>query len=272
MYYQEFLPPKELTPFVKCFWILESPPDVSNVLYKDRVFPDGCMELIIHFGDPYLQYFENSSKLQLRSFIYGQIKQFIEIGPSSAFSGVIAARFFPHGVFPFLKIPIYEFQNQIIPLIEIFGKSALELEEIIQGSNNNQQRILHLSNFLSKTLYKADFQIDRRITKSLEELYKSRGTINIECLANRIELSSKQLERQFQSKIGLNPKYFARILRFQNIFQLMKSGQVKNLTQLAYAAGFSDQAHLSREFRHFTGTNPKSYFAKTDQLSELFIK
>src|SRR6185503_8181248 len=101
MNYQVYDPVPELQPFIKCFWTLED--DGKDEPVKQRVVPDGCMEMIFHYGDLYKQYFEDGSSIvQPRSFIFGQITKYIEIAPAGA-SGIVAARFFPEGLMPFLS-------------------------------------------------------------------------------------------------------------------------------------------------------------------------
>ena len=121
MNYEVYTPIPELQPFIKCFWSLEDN-DVKSEPAKQRVLPDGCMEMIFHYGDPYRQYFENSTSLiQPRSFIYGQITKYIEIAPTGI-SGIVSARFLPDGISPFINIPLTAIENKAVPLAEIFNE------------------------------------------------------------------------------------------------------------------------------------------------------
>src|SRR5258705_11094342 len=108
MNYQVYHPVTELQPFVKCFWTLDDQHQEEPV--KQRVVPDGCMEMIFHYGDLYKQYFEDgTSVLQPRSFIYGQITKYIEIAPTGV-SGIVSARFFPEGLLPFLTMAVSDLE------------------------------------------------------------------------------------------------------------------------------------------------------------------
>ncbi len=129
MNYQVYPPLPELQPFVKCFWTLDDDDVVENPV-KQRVLPDGCMEMIFHYGDLYQQYFEDgSSIIQPRSFIFGQITTYIEIAPTGI-TGLVAARFLPDGLRPFLEIPVSSLTNKAVPLNDVFGEKGKLLKKM----------------------------------------------------------------------------------------------------------------------------------------------
>jgi hypothetical protein len=67
---------------------------------KQRVLPDGCMEMLFNYGDQYRQYFEDGFYLQPKCFVFGQISKFLEIEPTGV-TGILSARFHPDGLSPF---------------------------------------------------------------------------------------------------------------------------------------------------------------------------
>src|SRR5689334_7976103 len=139
MDYQVFDPSISLQPFVKCFWTLEAAATPSPV--RQRVVPDGCMEMIFNYGDRFYQYPEDGSCiLQPQSFIFGQITNFLEIAPSGV-TGLVAARFLPEGLALFLDCSVAFLENKAVSIQEIFGKTGDELEQAIIHSPSNRQRI-----------------------------------------------------------------------------------------------------------------------------------
>ena len=93
MNYQEHTPAKNLQPFVKCLWTLDDDGIEKHV--RQRVLPDGCMEMIFHYGDLYHQYFEDGKSIvQPRSFVFGLITSYIEISPTGI-TGLVAVGFYP---------------------------------------------------------------------------------------------------------------------------------------------------------------------------------
>lgn len=267
MDYQVYTPPLELSPFVKCFWSLENDPEPVPV--RQRVVPDGCMELIIHYGDPYRQYFEDgSSKLQPRSFIYGQINSFLEITATGR-SGIIAARFLPDGLNPFLKIPVASLDDKAEPLSTLFGAEAGLLESRVIDAKDNLERKAQMEQFLLSQLLRAD-TVDG-ITKSCVALiFQTQGRISVSELANKMNIHQRNMERRFNHVVGLSPKQLARMMRLQAALKMLCQKKSGNLTSIAHETGYFDQAHFIKDFKEFTGQSPKSFYADNLQLSTLF--
>jgi AraC-like DNA-binding protein len=99
----------------------------------------------------------------------------------------------------------------------------------------------------------------------------SKGQVTIESLSKEFNISARQLERKFSSAVGLSPKFFTRIIRFQNIFRLVQNKQINSLTMLSYESGYYDQAHFIKDFKEFSGINPRSFFNQEHDLTDLFL-
>jgi len=88
------------------------------------------------------------------------------------------------------------------------------------------------------------------------EVIHSCGQARVAEVAERLGWSPRQLEREFRSGVGLSPKAFARIIRFQNLLRLVGEGTLREWTRLAHEGGYADQPHMVREFREFSGQSP----------------
>jgi len=267
MNYQVYTPSQELQPFVKCFWSLDD--EKSDEPVKQRVLPDGCMEMIFHYGDLYRQYFEDgSSKIQPRSFVFGQITKYIEIAPTGI-SGIISARFLPDGLTPFLDIPVSVLENKAVSIDDVFKHEGEKLEEQVIGASDNEERIKLLETFLLSKLTQSR-TIDA-ITKScVEVIFQSQGQIGVVELAGKMNINRRNMERKFTSLIGISPKQLARVARLQATLKMLEQKKFTNLTSLAYENGYYDQAHFIKDFKEFTGISPKSFFSDNLKLSALF--
>ena len=91
------------------------------------------------------------------------------------------------------------------------------------------------------------------------ELYESLGQARIGTLAEGLNLSSRQLERQFVAEVGVNAKTLARLIRFEEVRNRLWLDPKVSLAQLAYELGFADQAHLTREFRALSYMTPRTF-------------
>jgi AraC-like DNA-binding protein len=268
MNYSVFEPSPGLKPFVKCFWTLEDNGETG--LARQRVVPDGCMEMIFHYGDLYKQYFEDEScVIQPRSFIFGQITSYIEICPTGK-SGIVAARFLPEGLNPFLTIPLSTIENKAVSLAELFGEKGISLEKTVIAAIDNEQRIKLIEQFLLSLL--ADPHTIDAVTKAcVETIFHSQGRMDVVQLADKMNINRRNMERKFTSAIGMSPKQLSKVVRLQATLKMLEQKKFTSLTSLAYENGYYDQAHFIKDFREFTGMSPKSFFADSLKLSTLFI-
>jgi hypothetical protein len=194
MNYQVYTPPEALRSFVKCFWTLEDEGTTEPV--RQRVIPDGCMELIFHYGDHYSQFFEDgSSIIQPKSFVFGQITKYIEIAPTGA-SGIVAARFLPEGLMPLLDIPVSALENKAVDIETVFGEKGKMLEEQVLSAVSNITRIELIETFLLSKL--AEPKIIDSITSScVEVILQSQGQLDMLEVAGKVNINRRNMERKF---------------------------------------------------------------------------
>lgn len=268
MDYQTFEPREELKDLIKFYWTLEAPYDQNSV--RQRIIPDGCMEMIFHYGDLYKQFLHDGNEIvQPRCFVFGQITEPLEI-QATGVTGIFSVRFFPNGFDPFSIFPIESLENKANPLSILFPSHGELLEMQILNANDTSERIQIIESFLIDALKKED-TVDRVSTLSVERLLQSRGQLKIENLSVELNISRRSLERKFSSVIGMSPKQFAKVIRLQACLQLMEKGEYKSLTSLAYESGYFDQAHFIKDFKEFTGVSPKEFYSDHLKLSALFI-
>ena len=119
-----------LAPFVKCIWSQESDRAILDA-GRERILPDSCVELVIHFRDPFRTHFaDGTSALQPQGFVVGQMKRFLEIEPAGRM-GLIAIRFYARGAYLFFQRPLSEVAAGIVDLEDIWKERARELTERI---------------------------------------------------------------------------------------------------------------------------------------------
>lgn len=264
MDYQSYAAPASLAAFVKCYWTLE-----GTLSEKQHIVPDGCMEMIFHYGDLFRQYLaDGSSILQPRAFVFGQVTSPLTIEPTGT-TGIFAVRFHPGGFAAFASLPLQEMENTAVPLERLFGDDGLLLEQLVLNRSNVTERISILDSFLLARSGGAE-ATDQLVQSSVDALLKSNGQMNVDELSGQVRINRRMLERKFSSAIGLSPKQLTKIIRLQATLKMMERKQFTSLTSLAYENGYYDQAHFIRDFKAFTGMSPRLFYSDNLVLAALF--
>jgi AraC-like DNA-binding protein len=268
MIYQTFEPNDDLTPFIKCYWTLESPKE--EAAEKQTIVPDGFMEMIFHYGDLYRQYTENgNSIIQPKCFVIGQLTRPLEIEPTGN-TGIFSVRFHPNGFLPFASIPIKEMENTAVSLEKLFGKDAQEIEQKIVTADSTSERIHLMETFLLSRLTNAE-AVDRMVKSIVETILTANGQLSINELSKQTNINRRQLERKFSATIGLSPKQLSKIIRLQATLKMLLNKKFTSLTALAYENEYYDQAHFIKDFKDLTGFTPKEFYGNSLKMTSLFI-
>jgi AraC-like DNA-binding protein len=237
---------------------------------KQRIVPDGCMEMIFNLGDLFHQFLRDGKYItQPRSFVFGQITSALEIAPSGR-TGIIAARFHPQGFNIFSPVEIRSMDNRAVSLEELYGNRGKLLEQQVLSAGTTENRIEIIESFLTNLLSSPE-AIDVLAKTSVELLLNTNGQVPIDKLAQQVHTSRRQLERRFSAAIGLSPKQLSKIIRLQATLKMMSEKKFSSLTELAHENGYFDQAHFVKDFKEFTGLSPKQFYASDMKLSALFI-
>ena len=257
MKYIEYKPSELLSEYIQLIWIAEaeSPEDYYP---REKVLPDGIVEIIFHFADPFITYNINGEGLkQSKGFAISQMKNFIEI-ESDGNIGFVSVRFYPWGAHHFFDFPISNFLDGQIDISLLWSGSFQKiLNDLINISND--KRVTIVQDFLQDQLrkYKKETQVIDHCIKAIRE---SKGHYTIDELCQNMNLHYKQLERKFLSTIGTTPKVFSRTTRFLHLCHHLKDYENLTMTQLALDLGYFDQAHFTKDFKAFSGLTPKEYY------------
>lgn len=254
MTYHEYLLHPQLKPFVKMIYSFEGEPDMGNIA-PWRILPDTCVEIVFHAGTPYLTTFADNRKvLQPHSFVMAQMRQFVEIEPTGKIC-FIAVRFTAAGAHHFFPMAISGFSNAQIHLPEIWGDLGIELEDKMHSNLGLAQKVEIVQRSLLLQLNR-NGEHDHLVYHCLATIQTHNGLITVTKLSERTGLSTRQLLRRFDRRVGTSPKEFCRIVKFLAACRLLRSSQNDPLTSVAYTSGYADQAHFIHDFRKFSGLTP----------------
>jgi AraC-like DNA-binding protein len=270
MDYQEFKPHQDLESLISCYWTLEAPAD--NNSQKQRIVPDGCIEMAFILGDSIKRYTtEDEFILQPRAMVLGQITEPFYIAPTG-YVNTFAIRFYPYGFANFVTIPIKNLANKETPIESLFDERiAKELEQKIIQASNAKERIEIIENFLLERL-KDRSTVDNIVKTTVEALLSTNGNAPIKTILKQDLTKRRQLERKFAKQIGVSPKQLGKIIRLQTALKMLLKDK-ESLTIIAYESEYYDQAHFIKDFKEFTGINPKEFLGNENMtISALFYK
>lgn len=170
----------------------------------------------------------------------------------------VSVVFKPYGAYQLLAIP----QNDVYDepgtgLINILGNKIAPLLIKIEDAGSNIDLIINLINgWLSEQLVKNQVVTVDRILYACKLIEANAGNFRIEQLAQEVCLSKRLLEYQFQEQVGVSPKLYSRIVRFNALQRDIVNEKIHDWQQLAYKYNFFDQAHLIKEYKYFSGATP----------------
>lgn len=264
MNYQTFSPSSGLASLIKCYWSLEVPAGMHP--QKQRIIPDGCMEMIFILGDNIRRYTsEDDFIIQPRAVVVGQLSKPFVIEPTG-YVHCFAARFYPYGFANFITTSLKSLENIETPIAVIFGAEAShQLEQKIISTVTNEERIEAIEAFFLGKLNEVS-TIDHIVKATIDTLLSTRGSMPIKTIVDEELSTRRQLERKFFKQVGLSPKQLGKVIRLQAALKLLLNRKHKNLTEIAYQADYYDQAHFIRDFKDFTGINPKEFLADEEML------
>jgi AraC-like DNA-binding protein len=265
MEYRERKPQPPLSSFVECFWTLES--DVPST-ESERIFPDGCVELILNFGAQFSQHDDGKLKLQPRSFLVGQMTGPILISPSGPVQ-LLAIRFHPGGTLPFLSVPLHEITDQVVDLGGLSSKLERELLRVTSIASSLHEKTAAVEKCLTAQLLNGDQ--DSWLMTLAARIVETGGVVSVDQLASDAGVSSRQLERRFLREVGLGPKLLGRIIRFQQVFRAVEQSN-SAWAGIAAECGYYDQAHLIRDFNQFARQTPAVLFSNQSAFTEWFTR
>jgi AraC-like DNA-binding protein len=168
----------------------------------------------------------------------------------------------PLGARRLLGLPMCELARRVVALSDVLDRGRVAaLVERLHDAPDWQARFALLDAFLLARLDAAP-RVAAELEHAWARLDATAGALPIARLAAEVGWSRRHLAARFTSEVGLSPKAVARILRFARVTGVLRAQGGRGLAEIAYAAGYADQAHLNRDFRAFAGTTPTDYAAR----------
>lgn len=259
--FQFFRPCAVLEPFIRYYWVLRCDEERSAL-----TFPIGCPQLIFHRGSCFR--LPELDLRQARFSISGQVN-FPAIVSSERGVETIVVVFRPHALATVFGVPVATFYNREIDGFALGDRALNRLAQEVLNADSAECAIKVIDRRLAARLSEAMLPEFDRVDAVMRYLAAERMAVRVEEMARRACLSRKQFERVFFKTVGMNPKEYSAIVRFQRAMWLMQRGVADPLDVVGYC-GYADQSHFIRECRRFSGMTPGRLINSGQACSELF--
>ena len=257
MTFRTYVPQSSLASAVELFWFDERA--AHPRLTVERMLPTGAAGFIISFHDEAIQLFEGSKTDPPQRFgdtiVCGPRSKFFSIDMTTSVS-LLGVQFRPGGIFPFFKFPAHELFNSRVSLDSLWGNDAAILREQLLAAPTIDDKFHVLEREMLKKAFRP-LDSHPAVAYAMQEF--KNGAKTISAITDQIGFSQQWFSRIFQEEVGLSPKLYYRVQRFQHVLELIASGRDIDWASIALTCGYFDQAHFIHDFQTFAGINPTAY-------------
>lgn len=266
MQYTELTPIQPLADYVHCLWTLRAPAAADST--PDRVLPDGRTEIIINRAAPFCEIGDDGiARRQPNAILAAQMSRFLLIQPTGDVD-LVGIRFKATGLAALIGANLDALADQRLDLLSVDSALGGALVDAVMRDDDALSRTQAL---LTTWIHRSRRRHRPEIFAATTWMRNSAGQCRMEAIASRLGMSVRQFERRFIAEVGMTPKRFARVIRFDALLRAAQSGRCRDWTSLAHAFGFHDQPHFNREFRAIAGQSPTEYARSENLIASLFI-
>ena len=231
----------------------------KGVGYRSRALPRGAVTVVFDVGQRQrLDFYAADGHTRLcvpPAFITGSHSSSY-VSDITADEPVMAIHFRPGGAFPFFGIPLGDLEDAYVGLEQVWGCDGRELHERLIETPSAATRFSVLEEFL---LSRPWFVVHRHpgVAAAMAAI-EDNPSVRMAAVRGLVGMSTKRLIASFRAEVGLSPKSYARVRRFQAALRLLSTGTASG-GRIAADVGYFDQSHFVREFRSFTAMTPTEY-------------
>ncbi|MEI2822819.1 MAG: AraC family transcriptional regulator [Chitinophagaceae bacterium] len=241
----------------------------------DRFLPDGNVNVIIDLTDYPKFIYDNETLKEIQTcrnvWFSGIRNEFITI-PSGKDFEMFIINFHKGRAYPFVQMPLYELTDSVVDGDLVLTNEVMELREMILEVPLIPQKFLAVENYLLKK-FSNKLITNPFVEFAVNKIIQSPNEISIEHISNKVGYSQKHLIKLFKDNVGLTPKGFLKIIRFQKAIQEIGNTKKVDWTKVAFESGYYDQAHFINDFKIFSGFTPNQYLQKQyDHLNYIPIE
>jgi len=259
MLHREFEPPEGLRDTIKCFWYNRRAFDASAPDFE--VVPDGYAEIIFHFGNGCDIALGTDWKPLPSPFMMGLLNQPAHFRAHGRLE-IIGVRCFPWTVFDLLGLPSGKG-------VQVFEHPVARLQDKLQALVSADKLTEALSEVRQYfEMQRSHIAVDSMLFKAGLAMQEAGGTLPVSGVAAAAHATIRTLERRFRQSSGHTVKDVSGLMRFELVRNRLWHDPKVNLAGLSLELGYTDQSHLSREFKRYSGTTPAAFARKARERQQ----
>jgi AraC-like DNA-binding protein len=263
--YLERIPAAPLNQHIRVLWYAQAG---GTAHHRERVLPSGCVQIILNLArDFLLDCPEGRSDCRMAPGLVVGARSVYEIVDSSDMADLIGIVFAPGGFTPFAADACDLFSNRSVALEGIWGSEAESLRTRLREITVPQHRLACMERFLTARFERRIGMRDRspQVNFALRYFAHNPTIASVRETAKQIGWSERRFSQVFREEVGLTPKVWCRVQRFQRVVRQLHAGAEVRWAELALECGYYDQSHFANEFRAFSGVDARTYTTRRTQ-------
>src|SRR6185295_2451298 len=220
MFFERIKPAAHLKHIVECYWVIKDDDPAPNI---QKIIPDGFTELIFHFGDPYQIRLSKQWKRQSNALVAGQITRHFLLRNTGR-SDVFGIKFKPTALTHLFDLNMNIITDKVIDAIPALPKELSLLQTEFRKAAGYHECVSKVENYLERRLSGIPLK-NTYADQAVDLIFKRTGMVTVAELCASAEIGERQLENYFKKYVGLTPKFFCRIIRFNYIFDLVQENK-----------------------------------------------
>jgi len=263
----EFLPIPTLQPFVECYFIWKGDASMGMQVQSP---PNAFCSMVFNYEDPYMASQSNGSPMEIpKAFLSGQFtaNYTLELNGRIGVAGIVLKPCTVHNIF---GSRMSELVNSRVALSFFPGLPVDILWSAVKNESSDEGKVKILEELMMSYLPVAKSNISI-IDEAVEYIDTCKGCISVEAVAAELNISRRYLEKKFLEKVGVSPKFYARLKRFGSLSNRIAHQEKIDWQQIVVEYDFHDQSHLVKEFMEFNQMNPSQYHSLHRELTR-FVK
>lgn len=251
-------PPPPLDRYIRSIWLYRCPPRPFGL---ERVLPNGSAQLIVNLTEDETRAYDEAGRCQAApgAVVSGLDTRF-QIIDTAEQEHVIGVSFHPAGTVGFFREPAHEFNGPDVPVDALWGaRGVARLREALLEARTPDAAL----DVMERALVAAwrAREAHPAVSFALAAFLRRPDLARVRAVTAAVGLSPRRFIERFKADVGVTPKQYCRVLRFQHAVAQTHAARAVDWTDVALASGYCDQAHFIHDFRAFSGITPTGYLA-----------